>query len=240
LAAKERSGAGDKLTQNEILAGLPASELEQLSPSLEYQEFSQHSVLYDPEKTIKSGYFLTSGMASCVIPTSSGRSVEVSLVGSAGFIGTPLIFGMERSLLRIVVQVPGDGYRIRAQEFQRLLPNAPHLSRLVGRYALLQGMQAAQTAACNRFHGLEQRLARWLLMMHDRVGPQFSMTQEYLAQLLGTGRPSVSIVASQMQRSGVIQYTRGQMEVIDRRALEKLACECYMALQEFVSASGSY
>ncbi len=231
MAAKERGEADDKLAQNEILAGLPASELDQLRPALEYQEFPQHSLLCDPEKTIKSGYFLTSGMASCLIPTSSGRSVEVALVGRAGFIGTPLVFGMERGLLRIVVQVAGDGYRIGAHEFQRLLPNAPTLSRMVGRYALMQGMQAAQTAACNRFHGLEQRLARWLLMMQDRVGPQFSITQEYLAQLLGTGRPSVSIVASQMQRTGVIQYARGRMKVIDRRALEKLSCECYSAMQ---------
>jgi len=100
---------------------------------------------------------------------------------------------------------------------------------------LLQGMQAAQTAACNRLHNLEQRLARWLLMTQDRVGPEFAMTQEYLAQMLGTGRPSLSLTASQMQRVGAIQYTRGLMRVLDRAELEKLSCECYSVVRTMMA-----
>ena len=137
--------------------------------------------------------------------------------------------------VRIIMQVPGDGYRIKSDDLQRLLPTAPHLFRSVGRHALLQGMQAAQTAACNRLHNLEQRLARWLLMTQDRVGPEFAMTQEYLAQMLGTGRPSLSLTASQMQRVGAIQYTRGLMRVLDRAELEKLSCECYSVLRTMMA-----
>jgi CRP-like cAMP-binding protein len=202
LAEKERGArqSGDLVLSNEILARLPVGELDQIVGHLEHQHIPRHTVLCDPEKPIRYGYFLNSGMVSCLIPTSAGRNVEVALVGKGGFIGNSLAFGVNRSLLRIIMQVPGDGYRIKSDDLQRLLPTAPHLFRSLGRHALLQGMQAAQTAACNRLHNLEQRLARWLLMTQDRVGPEFAMTQEYLAQMLGTGRPSLSLTASQMQR----------------------------------------
>jgi CRP-like cAMP-binding protein len=149
LAEKQRPGAqgGQSRPANEILANLPDSELEQIQPHLEYQEFSRHEPLCDPEEQILHGYFLNSGMASCLIPTSAGGSVEVALVGRGGFVGNSLLFGVQRSPLRIVVQVPGDGYRIKSEEFQRLLPSTPELFRKVGRHLLLQSMQTAQTAA---------------------------------------------------------------------------------------------
>jgi CRP-like cAMP-binding protein len=233
LADKQRAAAQDDSSKstNQILASLPAAELEQVRPYLEYQEFSRHALLCDPAEPIESAYFLNSGMASCMVPTSSRGSVEVALVGKGGFVGYPLLFGIERTLLRVVMQVPGTGYRIKSEDFQRVLPGAPHLFRSLGRQALLQGMQAAQTAACNRLHSLEQRLARWLLMTHDRVGPEFAMTQEYLAQMLGTGRPSVSLTASHMQRVGAIRYARGLMRIVDRKALERLSCECHTAVR---------
>src|SRR5215813_4610307 len=114
---------------------------------------------------------------------------------------------------------------------QRLLPSTPELFKKLGRHLLLQSMQTAQTAACNRLHSLQQRLARWLLMVNDRVGPEFAMTQEYLAEMLGTGRPSVSLTASQMQRVGAIQYARGLMRIVDRKVLERLSCECHSAVK---------
>ena len=236
MADKERGAAQSDASafSNEILARLPSSELDQILPYLEQYEISRHAVLSDPEKPIPYGYFLDSGMVSCLIPTSAGRTVEVALVGKGGFIGNWLAFGINRSLLRIVVQVPGTGHRIKAEDLQRVLPTTPHLFRGLGRHSLLQGMQAAQTAACNRLHNLEQRLARWLLMTHDRVGSEFAMTQEYLAQMLGTGRPRVSLTASQMQRAGAIQYRRGLMRVVDRKELEKLSCECYSAVRSMM------
>lgn len=229
---KQLSAQEDTWTySNGILAALPSEELERVRPFLEHQQLARHAVLCDPEAPINYGYFLNSGMASCLIPTSTGRNVEVALVGKGGFVGNPLLFGVERSLLLIIVQVSGDAYRIKSQQFRRLLPNTPHLFQLVGRQALLQGMQAAQTAACNRLHTLEQRLARWLLMTYGLVGSEFPMTQEYLAQMLGTGRPSVSLTASQMQRAGLIRYARGLVRVVDREGLEKLSCECHAAIR---------
>jgi CRP-like cAMP-binding protein len=221
---------------NQLLAKLAPSELEKIIPFLEHQELARHTVLCDPEEPIRFGYFLNSGMASCLIVTSAGRSVEVALVGKGGFIGTPLAFGIDRSLLRIVMQVPGEGYRVSADNLQRILTLSPNLYRKLARHCLMQGMQAAQTAACNRLHNLEQRLARWLLMTHDRVGSEFAMTQEYLAEMLGTGRPSLSLTAGQMQRGGAIQYRRGLITVVNRKELEKLSCECYLALRTMLVA----
>jgi CRP-like cAMP-binding protein len=147
LAEKERGApqSGDLVLSNEILARLPVAELDQIVVHLEHQHIPRHTVLCDPEKPIRYGYFLNSGMVSCLIPTSAGRNVEVALVGKGGFIGNSLAFGVNRSLLRIVMQVPGDGYRIKSDDLQRLLPTAPHLFRTLGRHAFLQGMQAAQT-----------------------------------------------------------------------------------------------
>jgi CRP-like cAMP-binding protein len=238
LAAEERSAmpSSAAVFSNQLLAKLAPSELEKIIPFLEHQELARHTVLCDPEEPIRFGYFLNSGMASCLIVTSAGRSVEVALVGKGGFIGTPLAFGLDRSLLRIVMQVPGEGYRVSADNLQRILTLSPNLYRKLARHCLMQGMQAAQTAACNRLHNLEQRLARWLLMTHDRVGSEFAMTQEYLAEMLGTGRPSLSLTAGQMQRGGAIQYRRGLITVVNRKELEKLSCECYLALRTMLVA----
>ncbi len=191
------------------------------------------TVLVDPEEPLCYAYFLEAGVASFVVPTREGRSVEVGLVGKTGFIGTPLTFGVKRSNLRIVMQVAGAGHRIKAEDLPRVLAGSPQLLGRMGRFILLQSMQAAQTAACNRLHNLEQRLARWLLMTQDRVGSEFSMTQEYLAEMLGTKRPSVSLTASQMQKAGAIRYSRGLMRILNRQALEQLACECYGTVRRF-------
>jgi CRP-like cAMP-binding protein len=145
----------------------------------------------------------------------------------------PLAFGVKKSNLRIAMQFAGTGHRIKAEDLQRVLPSMPHLQSLMCRFTLLQAMQAAQTAACNRLHNLEQRLARWLLMTQDRVGSDFLITQEYLAELLGTGRPSVSLAASQMQKAGAIRYSRGLMKVVNRGLLEEMSCECYVIVRRF-------
>ncbi|HVO62140.1 MAG TPA: helix-turn-helix domain-containing protein [Terriglobales bacterium] len=155
------------------------------------------------------------------------------MVGKTGLVGMPLAFGVKKSNLRIAMQFAGTGHRIKADDLQRILPTTPHLQNLMCRFTLLQGMQASQTAACNRLHNLEQRLARWLLMTQDRVGSEFVITQEYLAELLGTGRPSVSLAASQTQKAGAIRYSRGLMKIVNRGSLEKMSCECYATIRRY-------
>jgi CRP-like cAMP-binding protein len=225
-------GGNGKFT-NTILTSLPESEIKSLRPYLEFQELPLHTVLVDPAEPLRYAYFLDTGAASFVVPTSEGRSVEVGLVGKSGLVGMPLAFGVKKSNLRITMQFAGTGHRIRAEDLQGVLPSTPHLQNMMCRFTLLQGMQASQTAACNRLHNLEQRLARWLLMTQDRVGSEFVITQEYLAELLGTGRPSISLAASQMQKAGAIRYSRGMMKVANRGLLERMSCECYATLRRF-------
>jgi CRP-like cAMP-binding protein len=165
--------------------------------------------------------------------------VEVGIVGREGFVGSPLAGGLSKTPHRSVVQVAGDGYRIRASVLQEVLATVPRLRILLTRYALVQGMQLAQTAACNRLHGLEQRLARWLLMNQDRANSNtLTMTHERLATLLGTDRPSVSVAASWFQKQGIIEYKRGVVRVLSRRKLKEMACECYEVMQEYYSQLG--
>ena len=222
---------GDHPVLNTILTSLPEPEFEALRPHLEWQALALHTVLEEPAQTLGFIHFLNDGLASATVPTGDGRSVEVAGIGRHGIVGVPLVFGIQTSLMRVVVRVPGSAFRISAETFEKLLPSLPQFSLELGKVTLLLGMQAAQSAACNRLHDLEQRLARWLLNTQDRVGAEFAVTQEYLADMLGTGRPSVSLVAGQMQKAGVIQYTRGLMRVVDRAALEQLSCECYANVQ---------
>jgi len=219
--------------ENTILLSIPDGEFEVLCPYLQPVEIPKHETLVDPEKPLRAVYFLNRGLASLVIPTSDGRSVEVGLVGRTGVVGSTLAYGVDRTLRGAIAQVDAAGFRIRAEPFQSALRQGPSLSRAVDQNLVYQIMMCSQTAACNRLHELEQRLARWLLMASDQVGTEFEITQEYLSQMLGTSRATVSIAASGFQRSGVITYTRGAVRVLDRAKLEKLSCECYANVRRF-------
>jgi CRP-like cAMP-binding protein len=237
------SSAGKKTAEvaigNLILASLDPAEREGLWPFLELFPLSWHTVLHEPGEPIEFAYFPNSGVVSLVVSVKDGKSVEVSLVGKEGFFGAPLAGGFDKSPHRSLVQVPGDAYRMRASVLRDLLPAATTLRILMTRYALIQSMQLAQTAACNRLHALNQRLARWLLMIHDRVDTQaLNMTHERLASLLGTDRPSVSDVAGGFQKSGMIAYKRGTLTILSRRKLKEAACECYDIMQEYYSHLG--
>jgi len=221
---------------NVILLSLDAKEREILRPHLESVPLTWHLALHEPGELIEFGYFLKSGVISLVVAVSDGKMVEVGIVGREGFVGTPLAGGLTRNPHRALVQVAGEAYRIRASALLSVLPLAPRLRILLTRYALVQGMQLGQTAACNRLHALEQRVARWLLMTQDRVNSHVvAMTHERLAMLLGTDRPSVSAVAGWFQKQGIIEYKRGVVKVLSRRKLKDAACECYEVIQEYYS-----
>ena len=177
---------------------------------------------------------MNGGLVSLVIVTSDGRSVEVGIVGKEGFLGAPLAVDVNRSPYRAVVQMPTDGLRIKAEVLEGSKGSLPQLHLLLNRYTHIQGLQVAQLAACNRLHEIEQRLARWLLMSQDRVDSgSLSMTHDLLAQMLGTGRPSVTLAAGILQKAGMIQYTRGNVKILNRKSLEEAACECYGVIQNF-------
>jgi len=163
-----------------------------------------------------------------------GRTAEAGVVGNEGFTGTPAAVGLSRSPLHAVVQITGDGFRVETAALQNTLESTPHLQLMLSRYAVVQGMQVAQTAACNRLHDIKQRLARWLLMTQDRVDSELlPITHDFLATMLGTDRPSVSLAAGVLQKKKLIEYTRGAVKIVNRKKLEDSACECYGITQQY-------
>lgn len=221
-------------TNNLILKSIPASEYELISPHLEYVEVPHHSILHEAGEKIEFVYFLSEGLASLVVLTTDGRSVEVAVVGREGVVGTPLAVGLRRGPYRTIMQISGKGVRIKSEVFEEKMRQAPQLRLVMNRYVLVQGLQIAQIAACNRLHEIEQRLARWLLMCRDRVDSDLlPVTHEFLAQMLGTGRPSVSLAAGILQKAGTIENLRGTVKIQNRKELESAACECYKAIQHF-------
>src|SRR5882672_1620102 len=214
--------------QNLILRDLPRNECNQVFSSLELVRLKLHQVLHEVGETIRSGYFLNDGMGSELTVQPDGQSVEVGLIGNEGFIGLPIIFGFKTSALRIMTQADGTAYRIDAGVLRKLLANCPVLERQLQRNSMLVAMQSTQLAACNRLHDVEERLARWLLMSHDRIGGKtLPLTQELLGQMLGTRRPTVSVAASILQKAGMISYTRGNVTILNRVKLKDAACDCY-------------
>jgi len=169
---------------------------------------------------------------SLVIATEDGRTVEVGEVGKEGIAGIPAAVGMKRSQVREVVQIAGNGFRIRVGAWQSVLRSTPQSQMILTRCAVVQGLQIAQTAACNRLHNIEQRFARWLLITQDRVdSARFAITHDFLAMMLGTDRPTVSLAAGILQKKQVIVHTRGAVQILSRAKLESCACECYRAIQ---------
>jgi CRP-like cAMP-binding protein len=229
-----RTDLSGNVVANEILNSIPESEYNLVRPDLEAIQLTHHHILHEAGEKIEYAYFPSDGLASLVVLTTDGRSVEVAVVGREGMVGTPLAVGLHRGPYRAIMQIPGSGVRIRSEVLQHKLPDAPELRLVLSRYVLVQGLQIAQIAACNRLHEIEQRLARWLLMCQDRVGSEtLPVTHEFLAQMLGTGRPSVSLAAGILQKAGFIENHRGAVQILKRAELESAACECYKVIQQF-------
>jgi CRP-like cAMP-binding protein len=229
----ERTNAAGKPVSNRVLLSISDNEYHAIRPHLEFLSMPPHLSLYEPNDPLEFVYFPNAGMVSLVIETEDGRTVEVGEVGKEGFAGIPAAVGMRRSQVREVVQIAGDGFRVSVDALQRVLRSSPQLQLILARYAVSQGMQIAQTAACNRLHNIEQRFARWLLITQDRVdSPTFAITHDFLATMLGTDRPTVSLAAGILQKKGAIKWTRSAVQILSRAKLGKCACECYAAIQE--------
>src|SRR5580692_12220654 len=234
-----RSDAAGKAVNNVILLSLPDEEYSLLRPHLEPADLPQYEILHEPGEKIDFAYFLNDGMASLVALSRDGRSVEVGIVGKEGMVGMSLTAGLNREIFRAIMQMAGSGMRIRAEVFQDILLSAPALRSKLGHFGLMHGMQVAQLAACNRLHGIDQRLARWLLMCQDRFDSQLlPLTHDFLAQMLGTGRPSVSLAAGVLENAGLIENLRGTVKILNRKSLEAVACECYGVIQHFNGGLG--
>jgi CRP-like cAMP-binding protein len=230
----ERTNAEGKAVRNILLLSIPNSEYLLLRDHLQFVELRFRASLHEPNQQIGFVYFQNGGVVSIVVAMADGNTVEAGIVGLEGVVGLPWAVGLNRSPHRAVVQIAGDGFQVEVDTLRRILTSAPQLQNILSRCAVIRGMQVAQTAACNRLHDIEQRLARWLLMSQDRVDSEWlPITHDFLATMLGTGRSSVSLAAASLQAKGVIEYLRGAVRILNRKGLESSACECYGAIQQF-------
>ena len=214
--------------ENRLLAALPGAECERLIPHLELVHLTKGKILFEVGTRIPYAYFPLNGVISLLGMTEDGESVEVAMVGNEGMLGIPIILKDGIALHRAMVQISADALRIRSEmlnlEFKR---NGKFQDLLLGfTHSLIA--QISQSATCNRFHTVERRLSRWLLVIDDRVRKQtFNLTQEFISQMLGTPRTVVTVAANKLQDAGLIRYRRGKITILDRPGLESVACECY-------------
>jgi CRP-like cAMP-binding protein len=234
LHSGERTNTAGKPVSNIILLSIVENDYDSLRPHLEYVELPNHLILHEAGGKLEFAYFPNRGLISLVVAMKDGRTAEAGVVGSEGYTGIPAAVGLSRSPLQAIVQITGAGFRIAVGALRKVLESTPHLQLLLNRYAVLQGMQVAQTAACNRLHDLEQRLARWLLMTEDKVDSEcLPITHDFLATMLGTNRSSVSLAAGILQREKSIEYSHGAVTIVNRKRLEESACECYDIMQQY-------
>jgi CRP-like cAMP-binding protein len=213
---------------NRLLAALPKDEYQQLLPKLEPFPLVFGEVIYDPGDRIRSVYFPTSGIISLLAAVEDRATLEVGIVGSEGMVGLPAFMGVNTSSNRAVVQGAGAAMRMKASAFRSECENGGSLPRILRRYTHSRLTQIAQGAACNRFHPIDARLARWLLMTCDRMGTeQFQLTQEFLSNMLGVRREGVNKAACALQQKDLINYSRGHLLILNRVGLTAIACHCY-------------
>lgn len=227
--------------RNHLLTALPSEALTALLPHLRPVALPMREILHRPNEPIPSVLFPESGYVSLIATLEDGDAAEVGLVGREGMLGVPLALGADRSPLEALVQGEGHALHLDADIFVARMNEQPSLRALMLRYVMAFNMQVTMTAACNGRHQIEQRLARWLLMAHDRLeNDEFPMTHEFLSMMLGVRRAGVTVAAGVLQKAGFISYDRGRVRVTDRPGLEAAACECHGTVRrEFQRLLGS-
>jgi CRP-like cAMP-binding protein len=213
---------------NGLLEFLPADDLLRVLAGCDSIGFLSGDLLHDPARHVEHVYFPTSGFISLIMPIDHVGAVEVALVGDEGMFGIPLALGVNVSPLRAVAQGAGTALRMGAASFRRELGRSRAFEQQIDHYIFVHLQQLAQATACTRFHVVEERLARWLLMTQDRAhSDTFHLTHECLASMLGVRRAGVTRAAGSFQRRNLIHYSRGDITVVDRRGLEATSCACY-------------
>jgi CRP-like cAMP-binding protein len=212
--------------KNRVLAALPKAEIDRLAPHLSPVTLKLREELLDGKS--KYAYFLEEGLASVVLTLADGMTVEVGVIGIDGVVGLPVLLGAERMPGETFIQVAASGFRIEAQLLKEEFERPGKLRNHIQKYILANLAQSAQNAACNRLHTIGERLARWVLTCHDRVqSDRMPLTHEFLAQMLGAPRTTVTLAAGILHQAGLIDYSRGHVTIKNRSGLEEAACECY-------------
>jgi CRP-like cAMP-binding protein len=220
-----------RVRENSILAALPAEEMERIAPFLTPVALALGQVIYEPKETIQRVYFPTSAVVSLITILENGSTVEAGMIGPTGMVGISIILGAEATTSRAVIQHSGEALMMTAVAIKDLFKLGGQLLKSLLLFMHDLFTQVSQTAACNRLHTVEERLARWFLMMHDYArDDEFTLTQEFLATMLGSRRAGVTVAAGVLQRAGLIHYKRGLIRIIDRTGLEDASCECFKNL----------
>ena len=218
---------------NSLLASLPRKDYQRLLSGFEPVTLTFGEIIYEPGKPIRHVYFPNDSLVSLLTLADGHLALEVGMVGHEGMVGTPVPLGVNVSAVRALVQGSGTAMRMTSVRFRKEFQNCPPLQRALYRYIHVLMAQVTQTAACNRFHVVEARLARWLLMTRDRVrANQFRLTQEFLAHMLGVRRVGVTKAASALQQRKLIRYSRGEIHILDDKGLEAAACRCYQVVKD--------
>lgn len=219
--------------KNRILAALPDEEYERIRPKLEVVTLENGEVLYHHGDRIRCVYFPNEAVISNVVTLESGATVEVGPVGNEGMAGVSVLLGTDNSFHKVMVQVGGGAVRMNADVLRSECSQCAPLQTILLRYTMARHIFISQSVACNRLHTIEERLCRWLLAMHDRAEEdEFELTQEMIAEMLGTQRSGVTLAAGALQRAGLISYKRGRITILDREGLEDTSCECYRVVKE--------
>ena len=219
--------------QNQLLAALPDDEWQRWQPHLELAQLPLGTVLYESGGTLKNVYFPTTAIVSLLYVMENGDHAEIAVVGKEGLIGVSLFMGGGSTPSRAVVQSAGTGFRLNAVVMKEGFERGGPVMHLLLRYTQALITQMAQTAVCNRHHTLDQQLCRWLLLSLDRLpGNELTMTQELIANMLGVRREGVTEAAMNLQKAGLIRYSRGRISVLDRPGLERRSCECYAVVKK--------
>ncbi len=218
---------------NQILAALPKSEYQRLAPYLTPVDLASGILLYEPQEEIDTVYFPISALISIVSTLENGTTTEIGLIGRNGILGLPVILGSGRSSNNIVVQVAGMAIKLSAGILKKEFERGGMLQKLLLSYTEARLIQVSQQAVCNHHHSIEERLVRWLLTVADLIeSNEFSLTQEFIANMLGVRRSGVTVAAGILQSAGMIRYSRGRIKILDREALENTSCECYFFLKQ--------
>ena len=219
------------LETNRLLSCLPQGEYKKILQHCKTVELVFGSTLCEPDQPYEYAYFPLSGFISLVTTLAAHQPLEMGLIGNEGMLGATLLLDTDRTPMRAVVQGAGTALQIDAHELQQQLLDCPILMKILQRYLYVSVAQLSQNYACTHFHEIAPRLARWLLMTHDRAHSEhFHLTHELLADMLGVRRSGITIAAGELQKQNLISYTRGNIHILDRAGLEEASCECYQAL----------